>query len=145
MHILIVDDEPPIRHLLSRVLGAAGHATREAGNTEEALASMEAEPAGVALCDVQMPGEHDGIWLTNEVRRKYHATAVVLVTGVHDVPPATSMRAGVIAYITKPFTSESVLHAVKQAITWHQETAAAGPSAGANDALDDWFSKLDQY
>jgi two-component system nitrogen regulation response regulator NtrX len=143
MHILVVDDEPVVREILTRFLHSAGFATREAGNTEEALASLAAEPAAVALCDVQMPGEHDGVWLTNEIRRRYFSTAVVLVTGVDSVPPTTSMQAGVIAYLVKPFTSAGVIDAAKRAVAWHEETEFAGPRADTLSALDAWFAEMD--
>lgn len=143
MHILIVDDEPPVREILARLMRASGHATKEAGNTQEALDSMSDSIAGVVLCDIQMPGEHDGIWLANELRRRYQATAVVLITAVNDVPPATSLRAGVVAYIMKPFTSETVFRAVKQAVAWHTDALAAGPRPYAADALAAWLAEVD--
>jgi DNA-binding NtrC family response regulator len=141
--VLIIDDEPSIRTLLNTHVSTAGHETREAENVDDALRVLKEFDAGVALCDVQMPGEHDGIWLTQHIRHTRPHTAVVLITSVADVPPATSMKAGVVAYVVKPFKRERVLQALEQAVKWHQESVAAGPKGtGAPDALDDWFSSI---
>jgi DNA-binding NtrC family response regulator len=141
--ILIVDDELPIRKILRRYLDRDGHRIREAGDAQEAEAAMAAVPADVVLCDIWMPGEHDGIWLTNDLRRRYPQSAVVLVTGDRSVPPATSLRAGVVAYLIKPFSHASVLQAVALAVDWHLESLATEPVHDAADALNDWLAASD--
>jgi DNA-binding NtrC family response regulator len=142
--VLIVDDEPQVREILNRHVTDAGHETCQAGNTEEALAAIKDFAADVALCDVQMPGAHDGIWLTNQLRRTYPHTAVVLCTSVSDVPPATSMQAGVVAYVVKPFNRKGLLDALEVGVKWHNESVTAGPAtSAASDALEAWFAALD--
>ncbi len=59
-YVLVVDDEPVVRHFLTMCLGKWGYATKEAGSAEEALDLMIARPASIVLCDVKMPG-HDGL------------------------------------------------------------------------------------
>ncbi len=76
-----------------------------------------------------MPGEHDGIWLANELRRRYQGCAVVLITSDQFVPGSTSLKAGVVPYIVKPFTSQQVLADRRAAVDWH----AAAPAYGATD------------
>ena len=57
--------------------------------------------------------------------------AVVLATGVSTVPPAISLRTGVVAYLLKPFGRTEVLAAIDQALAWHEQAVAgAGPSTG---------------
>src|SRR4051794_16618287 len=102
-YILVVDDEESVRTMLRRWLEDAGHEVREAADAMEALDIMAVAPADVAFCDVQMPGK-DGLWLTGELRSRFHSTAVVLATGVSTVPPRVSMQAGVMAYLVKPVT-----------------------------------------
>lgn len=142
--VLITDDEAAIRKILNIHVTAAGHEVREAENVDDAQNVLREFDADVALCDVQMPGEHDGVWLTGHIRQTRPHTACILITSVTDVPPATSMKAGVVAYIVKPFKREDVLDALQRAVTWHEESVAAGPKDGAAaNALDDWFSSMD--
>jgi putative two-component system response regulator len=142
--VLIVDDERPIRQLVGRWLRDAGYTFREAEHSEAAIAAMAAEPAAVVFCDIQMPG-HDGLWLTRQLRQQYPMTAVVLATGVTTVPPNVSMQSGVLAYLVKPFRRETLLSALAQALRWHEEAAAAGPTAHDAGQLDQWLASLDKH
>ena len=67
----------------------------------------------MALCDIRMPG-HDGLWLARpDSARALPETAVIMATGVQDVGPAvTSLRQGVIDYLTKPFGRDRLSEAV---------------------------------
>ena len=101
--VLIVDDEPPIRALLTRWLTAWGYRLRAVGSASQALAAMAAEPADIVLCDVGMP-DFDGVWLARQVHERWPGTAIIMSTGRDD--PETvraSRRAGAAAYVLKPF------------------------------------------
>lgn len=124
--ILIVDDEHGVRQVLARWIQGAGHETLEAESADAALRVMEKQPAAVAFCDIQMPG-HDGLWLTAELRKRYRETAIVLATGVSTVAATISMQAGVLAYLVKPFSRESVIPALEAALAWHTNAVDAGP------------------
>ncbi len=140
--ILIVDDEAPIRLFLGKWLEKSGARIREAEDSESALAALAEAPADVVFSDVQMPGR-DGLWLTAEIRRRYPQTAVVLATGVTSVPPAVSLRAGVMAYLVKPLSQKRVLDALDTAQRWHDETVANGASPDdVGKKLDDWLDSL---
>ncbi|HEX8852778.1 MAG TPA: response regulator, partial [Pyrinomonadaceae bacterium] len=67
-NLLIVDDEPGMRQLLSHVFGrGAGHAVRSAENGAKALELLRAEPADLIISDVRMP-DMNGIELLRRVR-----------------------------------------------------------------------------
>ena len=103
VRVLIVDDEFPIRMLLTRMLKNWGYAVRHVDSANEALDVMAAEPADILLCDVTMP-EYDGLQLTAQVHLQWPRTAVIMCTGRQDAHAVqTSRRAGAVAYITKPF------------------------------------------
>jgi CheY-like chemotaxis protein len=55
-NILIIDDEPAIRRVLSRLLAAKGYTVREAGTAAEGIAALGQGEVEVVLCDVMMPG-----------------------------------------------------------------------------------------
>jgi len=141
--ILVVDDEQPIRQLLARAIKTAGHEVMDADSSDAALKVMEERAAGVVFTDIQMPGQ-DGRWLTNELRRRYPLTAVVLATSVKNIEPQISLQWGVLSYLTKPFDLASVKTALDIAVAWHNERVASGPKeTDFNDRLGEWLDSLD--
>ena len=141
--VLVVDDEEPIRRILSRWISDAGHEIVDAPTAEDALDRMAERAAAVAFCDVQMPGQ-GGVWLTKQIRTRYHNSAVVLATGERAIPPATSMQAGVMAYIVKPFTRKAILDALVTALEWHDKTVASGPRPeDGPERVQAWLDSLD--
>ena len=118
--ILVVDDETGIRELIARWLASGGYAVRTAACASEALDRVQATPPAVALCDIRMPGE-DGLWLANQIRHTAPETAVIMATGVQDVGSAvTSLRQGVVDYLTKPFGRDRLRESVSRGIEWHR-------------------------
>jgi DNA-binding NtrC family response regulator len=116
--VLIVDDDPPMRHLLRRFLEPAGYWVREAGSAREALAQIAESAPAVALCDVHMPGGANGLWLAEQIRLQAPATAIVLVTGDPEIPPTESLRSGVVGYLLKPLNREVLVRIVDDAMIW---------------------------
>ena len=74
--VLVVDDDPVNRTILTRALKRDGHAVRTATTGEEALESLRASSADVVLLDVVMPGM-DGVEVLEELKRD---------AGLRDVP-----------------------------------------------------------
>jgi CheY-like chemotaxis protein len=82
VHLLVVDDEEPIRQLLSVMLAGEGYEVQTAGSGEEALAAVRNEKPDVMLLDINLPGM-DGFKVLEALRRDFtmHALPVVVVTG----------------------------------------------------------------
>lgn len=126
--ILIVDDDPGVRALLSDWIHVLGHQAYAADGAESALAVLRARPMHVALVDIMMPGR-DGIWLINEIQRSFGNTAIVIATGLTAMDPAVTLSPGVVAYLVKPFDFESIARAVREAIASQRfNTAEFSPS-----------------
>jgi cyclic di-GMP phosphodiesterase len=145
--VLVVDDETGVRELMARWLARGGYDVRTAADADEALRRVHDRPPAVALCDIRMPG-HDGLWLAHQIRHDAPETAVIMATGVQDVGPAvTSLREGVIDYLTKPFGRERLRDSVVRGLEWHMaardsrqwretlENEVDGRRARLNDAL----------
>jgi putative two-component system response regulator len=131
--ILVVDDETGVRELIARWLAGGGYAVRTAANADEGLQRVHDAPPSVALCDIRMPG-HDGLWLAKQIRREAPETAVIMATGVQDVGSAvTSLRQGVIDYLTKPFGCDRLRESVLRGVEWHK---AARESRRWRETLD---------
>jgi DNA-binding NtrC family response regulator len=137
--VLIVDDEAPIREFLTRWLRASKYDTMEASSADVALTVIGQQEPDVVLCDVNMPG-HDGLWLMEQIRMRFPRVAIVLATANDEVPPAISMRRGVVEYLVKPFERRAVLGAVSEAVKWRESVAAAPIAATGPDPVDDWLT-----
>ena len=121
--VLIVDDETSVRELMARWLASGGYDVRTAATAEEALERVHDRAPAVALCDIRMPG-HDGLWLAHQIRHEAPETAVIMATGVQDVNSAvTSLRQGVIDYLTKPFGRDRLRESVLRGVEWHKAAA----------------------
>ena len=113
--VLIVDDDPPVRRVLTRLVTKFGYGVKEVGSAVEALDVMAADPADIVLCDINMP-EHDGLWLAEQVHALWPDTAIIMSTGLDDAETVlTSRKLGAVAYVTKPFDSDLLRQALDRA------------------------------
>lgn len=117
--VLIVDDEPAVRDLMARWVGSLGLNARTAGDAEEALALLGAEPSDLAVIDIMMPGR-DGLWLAGELRRHHPHTAVVLATAYTSL--LGDERVPVADLLVKPFARGRFELAVDRGRQWRKET-----------------------
>ena len=136
--VLIVDDDPRIRGVLSRWLTAAGFETAEAGDAESALEMLKAGESDVVLCDVNMPGR-GGLWLVERARVEHPAVAIVLATGVDALHPSITLGGNVVDYLIKPFERASIWTAVGLARAWHDTKRTSQPAGGEEDDLATWL------
>jgi len=104
LRLLIVDDEPSVRHLCRTVAEAMGFECSEAPSGEAGMALLENQPVHMILCDMVMP-QMTGLDFLGRVKRILPRTEVALMTGHGSVETAVqAMRLGAYDYITKPFT-----------------------------------------
>jgi putative two-component system response regulator len=118
--VLVVDDEMGIRDVLVRWLSAEGYDVRSAPDADAGLTAMTSAAADVVMCDIEMPGR-DGLWMAAQILQRFPQTAIVLATGVDSVPPTTSLKAGIIEYLVKPFDRARVLQAMVRGVQWHRD------------------------
>lgn len=78
--LLVIDSNPDIRRLVARLLSAAGHSVREAGDLGDAPALLRAAPADVLVTDVALcPGDSDRRIIA--LRREFPAIAIIPMSG----------------------------------------------------------------
>ena len=112
--VLVVDDEPAIRQVLTAAIGKAGYTVESAASAAQALAKMDATAFDVVLSDIFMP-VMDGIELLKQARARGHAATFIMVTTFASVDSAIdSIKAGAWDYITKPVRNEEILHRLEQ-------------------------------
>lgn len=108
--LLIVDDDPEIRRLLSRRLGRMGYLIQEAANGEEAVTLARKAVPDVVITDMTMPCL-DGLGLLEELRSLDPDLPVIVLTGYGSFDNAiAAMRKGVLFdYLHKPLEDLSLL------------------------------------
>ncbi|MGQ9531831.1 MAG: response regulator [Desulfotomaculales bacterium] len=122
MEVLVVDERPAIRRLLTEALDGLGCRVRAAGSGREALELLRDSCPGAVLLDLKMPGM-DGLEVLREIRRLHPALPVVLMTAYGEVGWQEAAAAlGVRQYLLKPFS----LSDVRQVVHALLEGAAAG-------------------
>ncbi len=114
--ILVVDDEPLVRHLLAEYLQGEGFACETASTGREALDKLNAESFSLVIADIRMP-ELNGLQLLENLTVKHPEVAAIMITAVVDIDTAIySMKQGAYDYITKPFNLEQVVDSVRRAL-----------------------------
>ena len=114
--ILVVDDEPAIRDVLSEGLRDSGYQCTLASNGIEALEEINRRDYSLVLSDIDMPGM-DGVKLLQAVKKARPDVEVVMVTGVVDVEVAVrAIRMGASDYLTKPFNFDEVRFTIERAL-----------------------------
>jgi DNA-binding response OmpR family regulator len=110
--VLVVDDEPHIRAVLSGYLEAAGFAVAEAGDGEAAVAAVRRDPPDLVLLDVMLPGL-DGIEVLRQLRTFSDVYVILVTARTEEVDKLVGLAVGADDYITKPFSPREVAARVK--------------------------------
>jgi len=123
--VLVVDDEPTSRALIRRMLEAENFHVEEAEDGESALALIQArsEPFDLVLTDLSMPGI-DGRQLSETVARYRPSVAILGMSGNPDKVPHIGPSDTPFRVMLKPFTTDDLYHAVRDAITRNADLAA---------------------
>jgi len=113
--ILLVDDEPDIRDVLSLSLSDMGYQVYEAENGDEALRIFRDVQPLMVMTDIKMPGM-DGIALLQKVKHENPETEVIMITGHGDMDLAIrSLKCEATDFITKPINVEALEIALRRA------------------------------
>ena len=107
--LLVVDDEPNIRELLSTSLRFAGFEVVSAGNGRDALAAADLHSPDLAVLDVMLP-DMDGFTVTRRLRAAGKHFPVLFLTAKDDTEDkVTGLTVGGDDYVTKPFSLDEVV------------------------------------
>ncbi|WP_309070153.1 response regulator transcription factor [Arthrobacter sp.] len=111
--LLVVDDEPNIRELLSTSLRFAGFDVVAAANGRDALAAAETHNPDLAVLDVMLP-DMDGFTVTRRLRAAGRHFPVVFLTARDDTDDkVTGLTVGGDDYVTKPFSLDEVVARIR--------------------------------
>lgn len=113
--ILVIDDEPNMRHMLSVLLGNTGYDVDAAGDGNEALAFMEDKTYAYIFCDICMPNM-DGMTFLEKAVKKTPEAIIIMMSAYGTMETAIkAMKHGAYDYISKPFKPDEILITLKKA------------------------------
>ncbi len=116
--ILVVDDEPDIRSLISLSLEDEGFLTIQAGNAQDARSIIASRPPSCVILDIWMrDSDMDGIDILKWVQELYPEVPVLMISGHGNIETAVqALKFGAHDFIEKPFKTERLLLTVKRAL-----------------------------
>ena len=112
--ILLVDDELLYRTSTAALLRNSGYQVMTAASAEEAMQLLRGQPTGLAMVDLNLPG-NEKLELLRFLREQFPDLAVIVVTGHPSLPTAiASLRLKITDYLLKPVKYEELLEAVRR-------------------------------
>lgn len=114
-HILIVDDEENMRHMLSLLLTKEGYRVSLAENGLQALQVLAGDPADIVLCDLKMP-VMDGMEFLDECKSRGLEPTIIMMSAYGTLDIAIeAMKKGAYDYVSKPFRPDEVILTLRKA------------------------------
>jgi two-component system phosphate regulon response regulator OmpR len=130
--LLIVDDDPSVRAMLTEYLAGHRYDVRAAESGAAMRAEIERDLPDLVLLDIRMPGE-DGLTLARFLRERYDV-GIIMVTASSDVVDrVVGLEIGADDYVAKPFDPRELLARVKSVLRRIQAHAAVEAQGMAKD------------
>ncbi len=120
--VLVVDDEPIVRDVLTRYLSKGGFRVDSAEDGESALARFAAEPPDLVLLDLMLPGV-DGVQVLTRIRADHDTPVIMLTARGEETDRVVGLEIGADDYIAKPFSPREVVARVRAVL---RRSPAAG-------------------
>ncbi|MDD5082155.1 MAG: response regulator [Dehalococcoidales bacterium] len=114
-HVLVVDDEPPIRRFLRAALQSQGYVLLEATSGQEALSMAVANKPDVIILDLGLP-DIDGVEVTRLLREWSQTPIIILSVRGSESDKIAALDAGADDYLTKPFGIGELLARLRAAL-----------------------------
>jgi DNA-binding NtrC family response regulator len=115
-HVLLVEDEAPLRQALAEQLADRGYAVEQAESGETALAKLADFAFDVIITDLRLPGI-DGSVVMDAALDRYPDIVAIVVTGYGTVKDAVeAIKRGAWDFVSKPFQIDELLHALESAL-----------------------------
>jgi two-component system NtrC family response regulator len=115
-NILIIDDEEPLRKLLSRIISLEGFKVEQVGTLKGAWDILNHKEIDIALCDVKLP-DGNGVDFVKEGKTKFPLLEIILLTAYGNIPDGVqAIKNGGFDYITKGNDNDRVVPLLYQAM-----------------------------
>ena len=139
--VFVVDDDVSVRESLELLIQCEGWRAETFASATEFLAHPRRAVPSCLVLDVSMPGLN-GLELQKRITSDRNDMPIIFITGHGDIPMTVeAMKAGAVEFLTKPFTDEVLLGAIRQAI---EKSRDALRHEKESEALRDKFASLSQ-
>jgi DNA-binding response OmpR family regulator len=132
--VLVVDDEPMVREVLSRYLALDGFAVDEAADGEQALDLAAAAPPDLVVLDLMLP-RIDGYEVLERLRAGSSPPVIMLTARGEEADRIVGLELGADDYVTKPFSPREVVARVHAVL--RRAGATGDPDGGEVPLFDD--------
>ena len=117
LRVLILEDEFLTLNSIRESLHEAGYqVSGVAKNAEEALKVLEEGQTDLAILDIFIQGDKNGIWLANEINRKYNIPFIFLTAYSDEQTVRSAIQSEPYGYLIKPFNSVDIYTAIEVAL-----------------------------
>src|SRR5215217_7616649 len=115
-HLLIVEDEAPLREALAERLAEQGFSVDQAESGEQAVERLAEFAYDILITDLRLPGA-DGTTVLEAALERYPDIVVIVITGYGTVKDAVdAIKRGAVDFVTKPFQFDELRHAIDAAL-----------------------------
>src|SRR6266545_3303723 len=115
-HVLLVEDEAPLRRVVARQLADRGYQVEQAESGEAAIARLADFAFDIIITDLRLPGV-DGSAVIEAAVARYPDIIAIVVTGYGTVKDAVeAIKRGAWDFVSKPFQIDELLHALDSAL-----------------------------
>src|ERR1700721_770563 len=120
--VFVVDDDVSMRESLELLIRSAGWEPQTFASAPEFLARPRALVPSCLVLDISLPGLN-GLDLQKQVAVERPDMPIIFITGYGDVPKTVqAMKAGAVEFLTKPFSDDVLLSAIRQAVARSETT-----------------------
>jgi len=116
--VLVLDDDPQIRELITAVLERAGFETLAAADGDEAVALCEKDRPAAAIVDVNLGAGRSGYEVCRELRDRFGRLPIVMVSGerTESFDTVAGLLLGADDYVVKPFVPDELIARVRRLV-----------------------------
>ncbi len=125
--LLVVDDDPQLRQLVSEYLGENGYVVRVAGDGKAMWAEIDRAPVDMVILDLMLPGE-DGLSLCRGLRNRSSIPILMLTARGEETDRIVGLEMGADDYLPKPFSPRELLARIKSILRRAGDPAMTQPA-----------------
>src|SRR2546427_724586 len=140
--VYVVDDDASVREAVGSLIRSAGLGVQTFASAQEFLAAPRAEVPSCLVLDLHLPGL-SGLDLQQELAKADVQIPIVFLSGHGDIPTSVrAIKAGALAFLTKPFDDDELLNAIRDGIAQDRRLRAVPNPVGVVGSSQPWRQVL---